>query len=148
MSPPVVLFDLDGTLADNAHRQHFLATGKKDWNSFFETQIDDTPNAPVVALYQALFASDRFEVIIVTARPERYRQLSESWLRLRDIPFNRVIMRADGDRRGDDVIKREMLADLRREGINPIFVVDDRTSVVRMWRSEGITCFQCADHEY
>lgn len=71
MSPPVVLFDLDGPLADNANRQHFLATGKNDWDSFFEAQSYDTPNASIVALYKALFASDRFEVIAL---------LPENWI--------------------------------------------------------------------
>lgn len=32
-----VIFDLDGTLALNEHRQHFVQreVGKKDWRSFF-----------------------------------------------------------------------------------------------------------------
>lgn len=148
MNRPMALFDLDGTLANNAHRQPFVATGRKDWDAFFEAQIDDVPNAPVVALHRALSASGQIEIIIVTARPERYRDLTENWLKLHDIPFSRMIMRADGDRRSDDVIKREMLTDLRHEGLNPIFAVDDRTSVVQMWRSEGVTCLQCADHDY
>jgi hypothetical protein len=148
MNRSVALFDLDGTLANNAHRQPLVATGRKDWDAFFEAQVDDTPNAPVVALYKVLSASDQLEIIIVTARPERYRDLTENWLKLHEIPFSRIVMRTNGDRRRDDVIKREMLADLRREGLNPILAVDDRTSVVQMWRSEGVTCLQCADHDY
>jgi phosphoglycolate phosphatase-like HAD superfamily hydrolase len=148
MTRPVALFDLDGTLADNAHRQPLVTAGKKDWDAFFDAQIEDTPNAPIVTIYQALFVSDNIEIIIMTARPERYREVSETWLKMHEIPFRRIIMRADGDRRSDDVIKREMLADLRQEGINPIFAVDDRASVVRMWRDEGVTCLQCADHDF
>jgi hypothetical protein len=101
-----------------------------------------------VTIYQALFVSDNIEIIIMTARPERYREVSKIWLKMHEIPFRRIIMHADGDRRSDDVIKREMLADLRQEGINPIFAVDDRASVVRMWRDEGVTCLQCADHDF
>jgi phosphoglycolate phosphatase-like HAD superfamily hydrolase len=147
MSRQTALFDFDGTLADNAHRQSFVTGGKKDWDAFFEAQIDDTPNTAVVAIYEALWSSSNFDLIIITARPERYRDVSERWLKLHNIPFSHLIMRTDGDRRGDDVIKREMLADLRRSGIDPLVVIDDRTSVVRMWRDEGLTCLQCADHD-
>ena len=31
----IILCDIDGTVADNSHRQHFLE-GKKDWDGFFD----------------------------------------------------------------------------------------------------------------
>jgi len=148
MTRPVILFDLDGTLADNSHRQSFIQGEKKDWDAFFDAQACDTPNAPVAALYEALFSSARFDIVVVTARPERYREVSERWFALNGIPLKRMLMRADGDRRSDETIKQEILAKLRLEGATPLFVVDDRASVVQMWRNEGITCFQCADHDF
>ena len=143
-----VLFDLDGTLADNSHRQHFLLGDKKDWDAFFDAQERDVPNDPIVALYKALFASERFSVLVVTARPERYRKNTEKWFANHEIPLGRMLMRVDGDRRSDEVIKREMLVELKQEGSLPLFVVDDRSGVVDMWRREGITCLQCADHNF
>lgn len=148
MTKPVAIFDLDGTLADNGHRQKFVVSGKKDWDAFFAAQIADTPNTAVVAIYKTLFASDDFEMLVVTARPERYREVSEHWFKINGIPLKRMIMRADGDRRSDEIIKREILAKIRQEGALPLFVVDDREAVVQMWRNEGITCLQCADHDF
>ncbi len=148
MNKPVALFDLDGTLADNSHRQALLLNGKKDWDAFFEAQTDDIPNEAVVALYKALCVSRNFTMVVVTARPESYRSASELWFKRHGIPLDRLIMRPDGDRRSDEIIKREILDTLRLEGLAPLFVVDDRTSVVKMWRSEGITCLQCADHNF
>ena len=148
MTRSTILFDLDGTLADNSHRQSFLAGGKKDWDAFFAAQDLDTPNKPVVALYGALFHSDEFAVIVVTARPERYRNQSERWFEKHKIPLDRMIMRRDGGRRSDETVKREMLGELRSAGTTPLLVVDDRAVVVQMWRDEGITCLQCADHHF
>ena len=42
--------------------------------------------------------------------------------------------------------KREMLAGLDRSRI--LFVVEDRSRVVEMWRSEGLACLQCAPGEF
>ena len=37
----IVLCDIDGTVANNDHRQHYLE-GKKDWDGFFSELINDT----------------------------------------------------------------------------------------------------------
>lgn len=144
----LILFDLDGTLADNSHRQHLLSGDKKDWDAFFDAQRDDTPNTPIVTLYRALIESDKFDVLVVTARPERYRETTQKWFAENDIPLERLLMRVDGDRRSDEIVKQEMLFLLKGEDRLPLFVVDDRAGVVEMWRSEGITCLQCADHRF
>lgn len=53
-------------------------------------------------------------------------------------------MRADGDYRPDDVVKREIY----EQEIAPaeiMGVIDDRDKVVRMWREElGLACIQVA----
>lgn len=144
----VILFDLDGTLADNSHRQHLLYGDQKDWDAFFDAQSNDTPNTPIVTLYRTLFESGKFDVFVVTARPERYRDTTQKWFADHGIPLKRLLMRADGDRRSDEVIKQEMLVLLKGEGRLPLFVVDDRAGVVEMWRGEGVTCLQCADHRF
>ena len=56
------------------------------------------------------------------------------------------MLRPDGDRRTDVIVKREMLAGLDRSKI--LFVVEDRSGVVEMWRSEGLVCLQCAPGEF
>ena len=144
----LILFDLDGTLADNSHRQHLLSSDKKDWDAFFDAQRNDTPNKPIVTLYRTLLESGKFDVFVVTARPERYRETTLKWFAENDIPLERLLMRVDGDRRSDEIVKHEMLLSLKGEDRFPLFVVDDREGVVEMWRSQGITCLQCADHRF
>ena len=43
-------------------------------------------------------------------------------------------------------IKREMLIGIDKSKI--LFMVEDRSRVVEMWRSEGLVCLQCAPGEF
>ena len=139
----VVLFDMDGTLADIRHRRTFLDQSTADWKAFNAAMGDDTPNVPIVSLYTSLWDSGSYELIIVTGRNERYRKLTEQWLSWNEIPFGRMLMRADDDSRADHIIKEEILDQLLGEGKTILFTVDDRQQVVDMWRRRGITCLQC-----
>ena len=43
----IILCDIDGTVANNDHRQHFLE-GKKDWDGFFDKLDEDEPIRPII----------------------------------------------------------------------------------------------------
>jgi len=139
----VVLFDVDGTLADIEHRRGFVTGGNRDWGRFNDAMGDDTPNKPVVDLYRTLWRSGDYRLILVTGRNERYRKLTGQWLTWNDIPFDRMLMRRDDDHRADHLVKRDILQQLQQEGLNIAFAVDDRQQVVDMWRAHGVTCLQC-----
>jgi predicted kinase len=51
-------------------------------------------------------------------------------------------MRAEGDYRADTIVKKEMLDFIRSQGHNVRLVVDDRPSVVQMWKSQGLTVLE------
>ena len=76
---PVVIFDIDGTLADISHRRHFVEGNKKNWAKFNQAMINDTPKTAIVALYQALW--DKYYVIIVSGRTDDFRQQTEAWFK-------------------------------------------------------------------
>lgn len=147
MAIKTILFDIDGTLANVEHRRPILEKDPHNWKDFFAVMGEDTPNKPVVELYQLIWHSPQYECIIVSARPEQYRQLTEQWLTWNNIEFDQLLMRPDNDQRPDHLIKEEMLKTLQSEGKKIAFVVDDRKSVVEMWRRNGITCFQCDDYD-
>jgi len=44
------------------------------------------------------------------------------------------------------VAKQEMLAGIDRDRV--LFIVEDRSSVVDMWRAQGLVCLQCAPGEF
>lgn len=138
-----VIFDIDGTLADIQHRRSFLDGDRPDWARFNAAMGDDTPNLPIVNLYRTLWASGAYDLQIVTGRNEAFRKVTETWLTWNEIEFNRVLMRADKDNRPDNIIKGEILEQLRAEGRDIAFAVDDRQQVVDMWRANGVTCLQC-----
>lgn len=56
-----------------------------------------------------------------------------------------LLLRREGDRRSDAVVKREFLATLDKSRI--LFVVADRSQVVEMGRPEGLICLQRAPGE-
>ena len=138
-----VWIDLDGTLTDPSHRLQWLERTPPDWEGFLSRAVDDPPHEAVVSLARALEASPRVrEVRYVSARSEEYRAGTETWLaahRLR-ASGERLVMRAEGDRRVDQVVKAEFLAAARAAGEGPNLVVDDRPRVIAMWRDEGVTC--------
>lgn len=138
-----ILFDIDGTLANIEHRRIYLDQERPDWAKFNAGMGDDTPNQAVVNLYNILWQSDVYEIIIVTGRNEQFRKVTETWFAWNEIPFQRILMRPDRDNRADYIIKEEILDMLLSEGKEIAFTVDDRQQVVDMWRRRGITCLQC-----
>ena len=138
-----VIFDIDGTLADIDHRRVFLEGERPHWARFNAAMGEDKPNRPIVDLYQTLWTSGIYDLQIVTGRNEAFRKITETWLTWNEIPFNRVLMRAEKDNRPDNIIKSEILEQLRAEGRDIAFAVDDRQQVVDMWRANGVTCLQC-----
>ncbi|UWR58058.1 hypothetical protein K4F89_06325 [Phaeobacter inhibens] len=109
---------------------------------------DDIPNEPIVDLYRALWETKRYELILVSGRGEEFRSVTETWLTWNLIPFGKLLMRPQGDFRSDVEVKQEILDGLLSEGKTISFVVDDRDSVVAMWRRNNITCLQCAEGDF
>ena len=57
-------------------------------------------------------------------------------------------MREDKDSRPDSEVKQDILRRLQGQCKKILFVVDDRQSVVDMWRANGVTCLQCKKGDY
>ncbi|RUO69303.1 hypothetical protein CWI79_09130 [Pseudidiomarina salinarum] len=137
-----MIFDLDGTLANVEHRRPILEQDSKNWREFFAAMGEDIINKPILELYIMVSSSSTHRSIILTGRPEKYRKLTEQWLVWNGVSFDELIMRKRSDYRADHVIKEEALDELLSAGNEIAFVVDDRQSVVDMWRRRGITCLQ------
>ncbi|MFE0178372.1 HAD family acid phosphatase [Streptomyces sp. NPDC059002] len=120
---PLAVFDLDGTLADTAHRQRFLERTPRDWNAFFAAAPQDPPLPRGVEL--ALESAAECEVVYLTGRPERCRTDTEEWLTRQGLPKGRIRMRRNDDRRPARRTKLEVLRDLARKREIRMLVDDD-----------------------
>ena len=138
-----VICDLDGTLFNIDHRLHFL--DKKDWDGFFAAVSDDTPNEWCVELLNALELAGH-EVVFVSGRNEVARLETEKQLNALGLQ-GRLFMRDAEDRRPDFELKKSYYQKaLYRKDI--LFVIEDRTQVVEMWRAQGLTVLQCDEGSF
>ena len=140
MDRRVAVFDVDGTLMDINHRRHYVSGEKKDWKSFFDYMQFDTINDHVFHLAHALY-NDGYDIVVVSGRNERHREITEQQLAFGKLEYRTLIMRPDDNYEPDHVFKKEILDKMREAGIDPQFAVDDRPTVVRMWRDNGVPVF-------
>lgn len=145
MGKDIVLFDIDGTLSDVSKRIHDLQKKPKDWNAFFAGIAQDKAVSSMVRLCNILYSSG-VQVMLCSGRSEEHRKETVGWVARQRVNYHRLLLRRNGDRRTDVLVKREMLAGIDKNKI--LFVVEDRSRVVAMWRAEGLVCLQCAPGEF
>lgn len=141
------MFDLDGTLCNGTHRVHHIIKSPKNWDAYFSEMHNDTLIEHVADVANALSAA-RHKIVYVSGRPDNYRNQTVSWIIDHLLPIGPLYMRAAGDHRNDDIIKIELLSKIRADGFDPVMVFDDRSRVVKAWRSAGIPCAQVADGDF
>lgn len=137
----VVVFDVDGTLANCEHRLHYIREKPKNFPKFMSGMALDTPYEDMCWFATHLHWNP-YPVVIATGRNEKYRELTNSWLLTNGVRFLKLYMRADDDYRPDYVTKAEYIEKMALDGFVPFVVFEDRDSVVQMWRANGIRCLQ------
>lgn len=138
-----VIVDLDGTLANIDHRLKYVQTEHPDWDKFYAECVNDTPNAWCVDLIIAM-SKQGYKVRIVSARSRQVERETHEWLAKIDwqgiaLPID-MLRAGSKDNTKDELLKKAWLDAYGKERI--LFVVDDRTRVVEMWRAEGLVCLQ------
>lgn len=144
------IFDIDGTLANNSHRTRHLLKTPKDWDAYHAEVEGDTLIEHVASIAQMLYKNYQ-QIVFCTGRHDGQREITESWLDrhcLLNHKPERLYMRKEGDHRPDYIIKRELLEQIRADGFEPIMAFDDRNSVVKMWRENGVPCAQVAEGDF
>ena len=132
----IILCDIDGTIANNEHRQHFLE-GKKDWDGFFSELINDKPIFSIInkVIEEHNTGND---IVFLTGRPERYRIKTTEWLK-KYFDFEiRLLMRKKNDRRNKLIIKEELVEEqFMYEEIK--LIIDNDKELINMWKSKKVS---------
>ena len=139
----LVVFDIDGTLANIEHRLHYIKQHPKNWAAFDAGISHDRVNKPVAAMFFAL-RREGYDVIFASGRNERTRSATMSWLEANSFWHygTMLYMRKTDDFRSDDIVKQEILDRIVADyGKLPDMWFDDRPRVVRAVRKRGIFVF-------
>jgi predicted kinase len=138
--PFCIVCDIDGTLArmESRHWTEFEKCGE-DAVQVFVADILRTYNRDSMNESNSYSA----EIILMSGRENKYREITEEWLDEHGIPYNFLVMRPTGDHRKDYIVKKELFEQHIEPEYNVLFALDDRNQVVDMWRNElHIPCLQ------
>jgi HAD superfamily, subfamily IIIB (Acid phosphatase) len=133
-----VVFDIDGVLSDAATRQHFLESGRRDWDAFFDACGDDPLIEDVACLLSLL--DPGLQIVLLTGRPLKVQPQTVSWLKHYELRWDVLIMRDFGDYTKALVFKRGAVADLRSYGFDLRLAFEDDRRNLEMFRAEGVPC--------
>lgn len=143
----VIVFDIDGTLANIEHRRSFVATKPKNWKAFNAGIVNDTPHSDIVALATMLVSCGN-TLLLCSGRGEEHRDVTVKQMNDFGVLYSKLYMRPAKDHRPDDIIKVELLQQIREEFGNPYLWFDDRTRVVNAIRNEGVRVLQVAPGDF
>lgn len=127
----IIIFDLDGTLANIDHRMKYIEGGRRDWDEFFENCDKDMPIESICTLYRVLSKTD-YSLRIWTGRSETVKDKTKKWLEKFDIDYDELRMRPEEDYRPDYELKKEWVQEVGKDRIKLVF--EDRPQVIEMWR--------------
>ena len=133
-----MVFDIDGVLSDAVSRQHFLESGRRDWEAFFDACGDDPLIEEVACLLSLL--DPELRIVMLTGRPVRVQPQTVAWLDRYELRWDVLIMRDYGDYTAAREFKRSTVADLRRFGFDLHLAFEDDRRNLEMFRAEGVAC--------
>lgn len=133
-----VIVDIDGTIASHAGIR-----GHHDYDRVGE----DAPVAAIVRLVRMLASEHR--IVFLSGRVESSRAATTQWLERHGLaPYDLLLLRPNGDRRRDEVVKHELYDAHVAARYDVELVLEDRSRVVAMWRAIGLTCLQVAEGDF
>jgi hypothetical protein len=144
----VIVFDVDGTLSNASHRQHHVRQKPKRWDLFNKGIPHDTPHNDIIWLFNVLRNNPETIMLIASGRGEENRPETEKWFAEHKIQCEKLYMRKSKDSRPDNIVKKEILDQIRDEFGEPYLWFDDRNQVVDAIRSEGIRVLQVAPGQF
>lgn len=132
-----VIFDLDGTLSDNRHREHLIEGEDKKWRKYLDKCVEDSPVQKMVSKLNKI--SEEYEIIILTCRSDEVEEETIDWLEKHNVNYDKLIMLPEGRWKiKDSKFKRDELRTME----NPVKAFDDKESNCRMLYEEGLETYK------
>lgn len=129
--PGCAIIDIDGTLAKRVNRGPYE----------FDRVGEDDIQAQTRFIANLVKRDKQLIVIIVSGREDKYRIITEKWLKDFEVEYDFLFMRKTEDRRPDYIVKKEIFDTEIRNKYAVFFAVEDRKQVKKMWVSLGIFVF-------
>lgn len=130
-----VIVDIDGTIADLSHRLHYLEEKPKNYDAFYDEVDKDLPIEKVIDIVRHL--SEKYFIVITSGRTNKTCDKTINWLSRNGVPYDALLMKQwyfiQTDIEAKKSIYEKCLANK-----NIIMSIDDRPSIVELWRSFGI----------
>lgn len=148
--PRCIICDIDNTILDITHRFHLLNGVNTDWDAFLaeDAIMQDKPIWDTINIVGCL--GKFFPVVFITGRNEGIRAITETQLS-QIFGMNPILcgkelyMRTDGDWRKDTEIKKELYEKHVKDKYHVVAAFDDKTSIIELWRSLGITAYHVGE---
>lgn len=145
---PAIICDIDNTILDMTHRYPLLKGANTDWEKFCDRELilKDKPIWDVIDLINVL--GGRLPIIFITGRNEGIREVTIEQLDTYiHAPCGKELyMRKDDDRGRPDIeVKKELYDKYVAPYYNIVGAFDDKSSVIQLWRSLGITAYHTGE---
>ena len=132
----LIICDIDGTVANNEHRQHYLIQSN-DWNSFFSALNKDMPFPKTISMIEEQHKGG-LKIVFLTGRPERLRQTTSQWLE-KNLSFSDfgLVMRKNKDFRNKIEVKKELFLE-NFDSKQVLFCLENDYDLLELWQEIGL----------
>lgn len=137
--PKTVIVDIDGTICDivSALPHLYPRQGFRNEDAFYEAVAHCDPYPHMLGYLKAKW-NQGFALVVITSRPEKYRDMTLGWLtRVMPVPFDGPFMAEDGDCRPPAQIKGQIV-----DTLSPTYdfqiACEDNPDVVKAWKARGM----------
>lgn len=127
MKPKAVVFDLDWTLCE------LKLESERNNHKGDEKSID--------ILYPIYCWLTHYQIILLSWRKEKYRDVTKKWLHDNDYHFDEIILQTKSTADKNHIFKREQLQKIQ-EQYDVIGVIDDNPDMIEVCRDLSITLLQ------
>ena len=137
-----IFCDLDGTLSDDRHRFPLL-NAKNDYQEYHLQLGKDPVKMDVLErVHRMLSDSQPAKLVLVTMRPNIYRETTEEWLSRHQVHYNKLLMRPDNIVMSAPELKVRLVEFylgkfIQQVAKNIVCVVDNEIDIIRAFRAEG-----------